>query len=359
MSSRRMSRMFMDDLVSEDVVLDLAAPLRELAGRGQPVVESWVFTAPAWSGALDLGFVAVPPSADLPFAGETSGYAEVTEVNLLDGIHVHLDDLAALGTSASLKSGGGGGTGSATGVLSSYTSGVVGAYNINIVFKGTWTTDLQGAFISSADRISKMIIGDLPNVSVKGRVIDDLQITAELRAIDGDGGILGQAGPTAVRTSSYLPCTAIMQFDSADAKTFLGYGLWDEIVTHEMLHSVGVGSIWANKGLVTNFAYTGANAVAQYDSYVDAFAAANGGSTTLANGITLTKGAVPVETEGGAGTAGVHWAETVFDTELMTGIIDWVDPLSSLTAASLADLGYVTPALASLDSPVVDPYALA
>jgi len=50
---------------------------------------------------------------------------------------------------------------------------------------------------------------------------------------------------------------------------------------------------------------------------------------------------VPVEATGGAGTRDVHWRETVFDHELMTG---WVDansnPLSATTIGSLQDLGY-------------------
>ena len=37
------------------------------------------------------------------------------------------------------------------------------------------------------------------------RLVDDIVISAELTAIDGTGGILGQAGPTSVRTGSYLP----------------------------------------------------------------------------------------------------------------------------------------------------------
>ena len=35
--------------------------------------------------------------------------------------------------------------------------------------------------------------------------------------LDLIGAHLGQAGPTSVRTAGYLPATASMQFDSADA----------------------------------------------------------------------------------------------------------------------------------------------
>ena len=44
---------------------------------------------------------------------------------------------------------------------------------------------------------------------------------------------------------------------------------------------------------------------------------------------------------GGPGTRDSHWREAVFGNELMTGFINQgVNPVSRLTIASLADLGY-------------------
>jgi len=225
-----------------------------------------------------------------------------------------------------------------------------GAYNVNLVFKGTCTADLQNVFIAAANRISTIITADIPSVSIRGVVIDDIQITAELKAIDGTGGVLGQAGPTALRSGSYLPATASMQFDSADAASFNTQGLFDEIVTHEMLHSIGIGSIWSYKGLVSGTGFIGANAMAEYDKLVDAFQGFDNGVNALA---------VPLETGGGSGTAGSHWSEAVFRNELMTGYINTTasggmvaDPLSAMTIASLKDLGY------AVDLGKADYYAL-
>jgi hypothetical protein len=51
---------------------------------------------------------------------------------------------------------------------------------------------------------------------------------------------------------------------------------------------------------------------------------------------------VPVENTGGPGTANSHWRERVFANELMTGFVGAAgNPLSRMTAASLADIGYV------------------
>jgi hypothetical protein len=52
---------------------------------------------------------------------------------------------------------------------------------------------------------------------------------------------------------------------------------------------------------------------------------------------------VPLETGGGAGTAGAHWAEDVFGPELMTGFAAAVGvrmPLSRVTVAAFQDMGY-------------------
>ncbi len=287
------------------------------------------------------GYVA--PVLPQPAAGPPAVVATMADV-----IRVDLTEeigwpgtIAVSGSSAARGGGGGGGGGSTGGggtggLLTSYTS--QGAYNVNIVFKGTWTSELQGIFVNAANRISQIIVADVPAVSIRGVVIDDIQITAELKAIDGTGGVLGQAGPTALRSSSYLPATASMQFDSADAASFNSQGLFDEIVTHEMLHSIGIGSIWSYKGLVSGATFIGANAMAEYDKLVDAFQGFDNGVAAVA---------VPLETGGGGGTAGSHWSEAVFKNELMTGYINSTafggmvaDPLSAMTIASLKDLGY-------------------
>ena len=71
--------------------------------------------------------------------------------------------------------------------------------------------------------------------------------------------------------------------------------------------------------------FTGRNAVREY--------------TTLRGGGPQTH--VPIANTGGAGTREGHWREATFDHELMTGFIDpGENPVSRMTIASLADLGY-------------------
>jgi hypothetical protein len=219
-------------------------------------------------------------------------------------------------------------------VRTTYVSGLAGGYNIELRFQGGWTVAMQDVFIAAADRLSALIVGDVPAARVGGRTVDDIVIQAELAAIDGVGGVLGQAGPTALRVSGFLPAAATMRFDVADAQSYLDQGLFDEIVTHEMLHAVGFGTIWDRLGLLDQGGFIGGHAVAAYGKLI----AAQGDAAPAA---------VPVETEGGAGTALSHWDEAALGHELMTG---WLDvrprlggapaPLSELTVGSLRDLGY-------------------
>ncbi len=254
---------------------------------------------------------------------------------------IHTSEIAAAKAVGAKPGGGGGGGGGGTS-FAPYTSGPATAsagYNITIEFKGSWTQDLYNIFVSSADRLTTLIIGELPNITVYGgkggpKSVDDILITAELGPIDGVNGILGQAGPTAVRTAGSLPATASMKFDIADVNA-MGLSVFADVVLHEMSHSLGFGSIWSRLGLVTNGLFTGAQALSEYLDM--------GGSGS----------GIPVEQDGGAGTAGSHWDEETFGNELMTGYINpGENYFTAMSAASFDDLGYVIRAdYASLADP--------
>ncbi|HEY2825614.1 MAG TPA: hypothetical protein VGI83_08725, partial [Gemmatimonadales bacterium] len=77
------------------------------------------------------------------------------------------------------------------------------------------------------------------NETVKGIVI-----FAQVSAIDGVGSILGSAGPCVVRNVTNLPIVGSMQFDSADMNAMLADGTLNGVVLHEMMHTLGFGTIW-------------------------------------------------------------------------------------------------------------------
>jgi predicted Zn-dependent protease len=220
------------------------------------------------------------------------------------------------------------------------------AYQIEVRFVGGLSTKQKNAFKTAAQRWSKVIVGDLPSVMVSGEVIDDLLIMAQGVAIDGPGKILGQAGPTHLRpasagASAFLPAKGLMSFDTADLAQMEADGTLVDVITHEMGHVIGIGTVWTNKNLLAgsgtaNPQFTGAAAKKEYGTL---------------KGVGPTP--VPVENTGGAGTANSHWRESVFKNELMSGFIAAPgNPLSRVTVGSLQDLGYV------VDLKAAEPYAL-
>ena len=234
----------------------------------------------------------------------------------------------------------------ATRVVRAGAAAVASAYMIEVRFLGGLNTAQKNAFKAAADRWASVIVGDLPSVRVDGEVVDDLLILAQGTAIDGPRGILGQAGPTHIRPESagkakFLPVKGIMSFDTADLQAMQQDGTLKDVITHEMGHVIGVGTIWERKGLLKDAGlntvrFVGKNARIEFGKLKKSKAAD-----------------VPVENTGGPGTADGHWRESVFRNELMSGFIAAPNnPLSRLTVASLLDMGY------EVDLSKAEPYKL-
>ncbi len=198
----------------------------------------------------------------------------------------------------------------------------------------------QAAFDAAAARWEQIITADIPDVaSSPWGFIDDLLIDASVVAIDGAGQILAQAGPDDFRSGSSLPDHGIMRFDSADVAQMAANGTLTAVIMHEMGHVLGLGTLWQNLGLRNGYNYTGAHALAEYRALTG-----NPNATSI-----------PLETNGGSGTAGSHWSEAVFNAELMTGYVESAGtfmPISRLTIGALEDLGY------SVNYGAADPFSL-
>jgi Leishmanolysin/Bacterial pre-peptidase C-terminal domain len=211
-------------------------------------------------------------------------------------------------------------------------------FQIDLTYSGL-TASQQTIFAQAANRWSQVITGDLPNATRNGVVIDDLLIRASAANIDGAGGVLGQAGPENFRNGSFIPYYGSMEFDTADLASMERDGSLYSVILHEMGHVLGIGTIWDLTGLLqgagTNTPiFVGARATAEYNTIFNASARG-----------------VPVEQNGGAGTRDSHWDEELFGNELMSGYIgSATNPLSRITVASLADLGY------TVNMAAADPY---
>jgi hypothetical protein len=205
---------------------------------------------------------------------------------------------------------------------------VASAFSIQLRMTGL-TAAQETVFRQAAARWAQVIVGDLPDATYNGVAVDDLLIDVSAVPIDGAWGVLGQAGPDAFRSGSGLPIHGTMRFDSADLARLQSNGQLYATALHEIGHVLGIGTIWQSHGLLAGAGtsdprFTGRQATAAYNAIFG----------TNATG-------VPVENTGGDGTRDAHWRESVFGNELMTGFLNGaIDPLSRVTVASFADLGY-------------------
>lgn len=203
-------------------------------------------------------------------------------------------------------------------------------FTVEVRFLGGLSPTQQAAFANAAQRWAQIIRGDLPTAIVDGVTIDDVLIDAEGVLIDGPGGILGQAGPTAIRPGSNLPVKGIMSFDTADLDRMEADGSLTDVILHEMGHVLGLGTLWSRMSLIVgvgtvNPIFVGANAMREY-------AALTGRPDPTP---------VPVENMGEPGTRDGHWRERVFGHELLTGFISGsVRPISRMSVGAFEDMGY-------------------
>lgn len=205
------------------------------------------------------------------------------------------------------------------------------SFDIQIRYVSEMNPAQMRMFQLAAERWEAVIVGDLPDVNTDIGLVDDLVIDASIITIDGGFGTLAQAEPTRFRQVSLLPSRGVMEFDLDDIQRLESEGKLLDIITHEMGHVLGFGTLWEPKGLLTgaNTTTPRFNGPLATQAYEDLFSASVSG--------------VPVEGEGGPGTRLSHWRETSMRTELMTGYSESpgvVEPISLVTVQQFADLGY-------------------
>lgn len=219
----------------------------------------------------------------------------------------------------------------AAGVLCASAAGAHASFIINLNFSGL--TAVQESYFAAAKSFwESEITGYQAGISLTGFTID-----AHGAGIDGVGGILGAAGPTAgVSQGGFLLTTAgAMDFDTADIDAMIAGGSFTDVIKHEIAHVIGFGTLWTFNGVYADGTgrYTGAHALAAYRAEF------NEPTATF----------VPVELGGGSGTANGHWDEVDggaggasdrFKNELMSGWLNAPNHVSQTTLASFQDIGY-------------------
>jgi hypothetical protein len=231
-------------------------------------------------------------------------------------------------------------------------SNVKSQYNITVRFLTDPTRNQMLAFSEAETRWEGIVTGDLPDVNqnlganecgenpATNGPFDDLTIFVTIKPVDGVGSVLGQSGPCFVRDPGDLTVIGRMEFDEDDIEQLEQEGSLTAVITHEMGHVIGFGTLWGSDNLdllrnpsqpdpdppLADTHFIGADAIAAFNE---------------AGGTDYAGAKVPVMNTGGAGTVNSHWRDGVFDPELMTGYLSaGPNPLSAVTIASLRDLGY-------------------
>ncbi|WP_456476632.1 leishmanolysin-related zinc metalloendopeptidase [Oceanithermus sp.] len=220
-------------------------------------------------------------------------------------------------------------------------------FDVDLRFETAVSDAQRRALEAAAARWARAVTGDVSpvsfdleagacgNANAESIRVDDLVIFVSIEPIDGEGNVLGSAGPCYVRASNGLPFIGTMRFDEADVANLEARGTFDAVVLHEMGHVLGLGTLWSYRDLLGWEEGVGSCQEAADIRYLGLE-----GNRAWQEDLARS-GQPPVENEGGAGTKCGHWKEAVLQDELMTG---WLSgdrqPLSRLTAAALEDLGY-------------------
>ncbi len=214
-------------------------------------------------------------------------------------------------------------------------------FDIVIRPSGPVDADVLAAFESAASRWEDIItrgVGDMPVTVGAGScgagtaafdgVVDDLVVNLSMQVIPP----AAWAAPC-VYGPDDLPRFGFVEVNPELLANLRTLGVVDEVAVHELGHVLGFGVVWQfHRNLVagpttSDPRFTGPRALAEYSALG-------------------RSGGIPIMTVDGV--IQPHW-ESAFFEEIMARVPDGV-PLSRMTIASMADLGY------SVDLDVADPY---
>ena len=197
----------------------------------------------------------------------------------------------------------------------------------------------QMVALDAVKRWTSIITGDLPPVDSSSitisaadqcscgapAVIDDLYLCIKESTLDGpcdlmtgSGCILGTGAINNMRSDSSIPISGVVTIDSEDI-LFLKENpdIFNDVLTHEIGHALGIGTLWEILFLRFGNMYAGIHAM-------DIWKNDYGCSDSL-----------PLDPS-------VHWDENCLTNELMTPVLTFGDanPITKITVGTLEDIGY-------------------
>jgi hypothetical protein len=251
-----------------------------------------------------------------------------------------------------------------TGASSTFTAN--SAFVIELVFLEEPRPDHRLAFENAAARWESVMADGLvpvqmdlepgrgsPGAPALHQVVEDVLIFVALWPQNSP--FLGMAGPTWIRGDGWLPIVGFVLLNTNHLPRMERDGTLETVILHEMGHVLGIGALWRAFDLLRDPSlpdnrdadphFNGPLAIAAFDA---------------AGGVSYPGAKVPVENDFDSfpspqGSLDGHWRTSVFGGELMVGRLDTSQPghpLSAVTIAALADLGY------EVHLSAADPYSL-
>ncbi len=238
--------------------------------------------------------------------------------------------------------------------ISVATLGIAG-FRIDLRFVGNVSSTVKQAAAAAAQRWETVISAPLipyhvittanlcgAGIPAVDTIETSMMIVIQSDSIDGRSNTVGLGGPCIIRDDApQFTALGTITVDSADVTSLSQQGLLVAMLTHEMGHVLGIGTLWSDgtvRDSVTYFPNTAAGLGGPDPVFIGH--AARVASAELGFTADSSLG-VPIENSGGDGTRDGHWRATVFGHELMTGTLhNGLDPLSLVTIEALADFGY-------------------
>ena len=294
------------------------------ARYGLPVTLNYA-TADGTATVADKDYESVTGSVTIA-PGDTTA---VVTVNVVGDTKFEPDETFSLVVSAPVNATLAKATGVAT--IRNDDSDPASGYQITLTYDNPrLPTAQKSVFEKAVQRLQAIVVGDIPDVPVGTRMIDDMEVTVYVE--DMPAAYNGYAMATAFRPGSKgLPYQGEIHINQSRIGD---PGIYHTII-HEMLHALGFSDTFFTatgtmSGLgTTSPLFTGANALRDYQAYF---------------GLANSTGVPLYEDVAAEGSYASHWSRNVIGTEIMS--VGWdttstaLRPFSKITIGAMQDIGY-------------------